>query len=112
MPVRRFQVLVCNFQPDCPEGEEEMTCPAFFNFDVCDDVVGCGWTDRSPGFLVKSVNQIAEEGLDPGSHGPTTNTTGGTEGKMVFVSGRPGDNGDNDTVVEIVSPTYQKSDAR
>ena len=38
-----------------------MTCPAFFNFDVCDDVVGCGWTDRSPGFLVKSVEDITIE---------------------------------------------------
>ena len=34
-----FQELMCNFQPDCPEGEDEITCPAFFNFDFCDDVV-------------------------------------------------------------------------
>ena len=31
---------------------------------------------------------------------------------MVFLSAAPGDNGENDTVAQIVSPAFEASDAR
>ncbi len=98
---------MCNFEPNCPEGEDELACPSSFNFDYCETITDCGFSDDSPGFLVKSVEDIAIENLDPNGHGPSTNYTGGTEGKMVFM--QPPQQElleDTNPVVQMSTPHY------
>ena len=38
--------MVCNFVANCKDGEEEAQCPAFYDFDDCDDrLEDCHWNE-------------------------------------------------------------------
>ena len=40
---------MCNFIDDCPEMDDEETCPPEFTFDICDTLEDCHWYEETPG---------------------------------------------------------------
>jgi hypothetical protein len=51
--------------------------------------------------------------MDPFVHGPSTNISGGTDGKMIFLVPQPhGGEGTDNPITQMTTPHYSKSDAR
>ena len=81
------EAKVCNFIADCPELDDEDTCPHEFTFDDCSSLNDCFWNEDSPDnldFTIKKIKDLINEGLVE-KHGPTSDPSNNTEGSIAYV---------------------------
>eukprot|EP00094_Tigriopus_californicus_P003057 TCALIF_02944-PA protein Name:"Similar to MALRD1 MAM and LDL-receptor class A domain-containing protein 1 (Homo sapiens)" AED:0.07 eAED:0.07 QI:0/0.76/0.71/0.94/0.84/0.87/39/446/2521 len=104
---------VCDFVDDCPNAEDEATCPNLFTFNECPMLSDCGWTndvEDALDFIAVSIKDLIDGGET--SHGPNLDMNNSTEGHIVFLL-NDGDVEDySTTTAKMTGPTYENANAK
>jgi hypothetical protein len=121
---------------DCPTGEDEASCPAYYTFDDCNSLQDCHWSEDEPDdfdfIVVKSIKEpvhfcnsylllsnisaflyIVKDLIDMGApdhHGPASDPGGSLDGGLMFLKAE-GDISDfSQYIASVSSPIFLHSD--